>query len=416
MGMGIRIVPALKSKSLSVFFLLSAFTLLLSPFLFGSIHDWSALSFAALLGGGLFLSPESLRVSVSRMPKVFVYSQVFILGWMLTQSFFAANDPDAARIETLKTGTYALIFCLILSQPLERVHKLSQWVVAAACLITLYGFAETFSGHEYVLWRHKEAHTGYVTGTFLNRNHFAGFLELAIALAAADFLKSQENKSGALKHYALFAVIFLIAGLFSSGSRSGMLCFLVFSVIFFGIYVKNTSKSSRWIVPAGFAVMLTVLAVLAGKTGITRYFDSEDPFTVFQSERWIVWGDTMRLFSQFPLRGIGAGNFESVFPSVQSEKLIFAWAHAHNGYLELLAELGLPTFLVFLAGWGALFSVWQKAWLRLERVKQYQFLAVCCGMGAFLLHGISDFNFSVPSNMYLFSFLAAYAVLFTKEP
>lgn len=411
--MGSRIVPALGNKASFTSFLLLALVLLLSPVLFGSIHDASVLTWAFILGFSLFLFPSTPFHAVSQLPASVFYPMLALPVWMLLQSFFAAADQDAARIETIKTVSYGILFCLVIAQPLERAEKLSRGLMAAACLITLYGWIETGSGHESVLWRHKEAHTGYVTGVFMNRNHFAGFLELALGLSAALFFEDKERKKRFLKDCDLVAICFLTAGLFASGSRSGILSFFIGTVVFMAFYLKNIPKRARWTAAAAALCLIMAAVFAAGKTGVLRYFDAEETFSLFHSERWLVWQDTLKLFMRSPW-GIGPGHFEALFPSVQSEKLIFEWGHAHNGYLELLAELGLPGFLLLAAGWLGLWNVWRRGWKALPQTSRITVLAALCGFGAFLLHGISDFNFSIPSNMFLFSFLAAFVTVRIK--
>ncbi len=96
------------------------------------------------------------------------------------------------------------------------------------------------------------------------------------------------------------------------------------------------------------------------------------------------------------------GGFGSVFPQYQSPKLVYGWTHAHNGYLELAAEMGLPLFLVFAAIFLVYFFRIIKNLIQNDGIYFYYALGLLGGVTAFLLHGVSDFNFSIPANVFLF--------------
>jgi len=70
----------------------------------------------------------------------------------------------------------------------RRAEILIVVVLASALFQAFYGMAETFSGHEMIFGRAKRYGLGSVTGTFVNRNHFAGLLEMAFPLSLGYLL------------------------------------------------------------------------------------------------------------------------------------------------------------------------------------------------------------------------------------
>ena len=108
--------------------------------------------------------------------------------------------------------------------------------------------------------------------------------------------------------------------------------------------------------------------------------------------------------------GVGLGSFETVFPRYQSFPSDAGWDHAHNDYVEALAETGLTGGALVLCALGLFFFLAFRN-LR-ERLRfptgQMQFAAAlgCCGL---LIHSFADFNLHIPANAAWFSVCAAIA-------
>jgi O-antigen ligase len=134
---------------------------------------------------------------------------------------------------------------------------------------------------------------------------------------------------------------------------------------------------------------------------------------VTEQRRTELFHDTWRIFIDHPTLGTGFGTFQGVFPRYETlydGNVVF---HAHNDYLEALAETGLvggilcATFLILLfhGAWKRL----RAATNSLDLAFHIGALAACSGL---LAHGLVDFNFHIPSNALLFLLLA---VLTTSE-
>ena len=116
--------------------------------------------------------------------------------------------------------------------------------------------------------------------------------------------------------------------------------------------------------------------------------------------RFQIWKGSLALIQDHALFGIGLGNFEWRFPSYQPLSLARFWPHAHNDYLELLAVLGLPCFVLWIAAWAALIGRFKKnSWIQWgARISVF----------SFLIHGLADFNFAIPANAMTFIFIGAF--------
>jgi O-antigen ligase len=145
---------------------------------------------------------------------------------------------------------------------------------------------------------------------------------------------------------------------------------------------------------------------------LDRYKTLIRPNTIHVEEasgrRIDAWFDTLKLFRQHWLFGSGLESFASLFPAVRSFYSDKIWTHAHNDFLQFLAETGAIGAL--LGAW-ILFGGGREAIRNLARCRGSDtgiiLAGIACGCLALLVHGWFDFNFHVPANAANFSVLAA---------
>jgi O-antigen ligase len=130
------------------------------------------------------------------------------------------------------------------------------------------------------------------------------------------------------------------------------------------------------------------------------------------SKRAAMREDTWRIFLDHPLLGTGLGTLEMVFPpydSLYDGKVV---DHAHNDYVEALAETGVV---------GGLCCVWFLGVVMLHSLKGLEELGSSFGSvlnlsgliacSGILVHSLVDFNLHIPANALLFFASAHLAVV-----
>ena len=134
------------------------------------------------------------------------------------------------------------------------------------------------------------------------------------------------------------------------------------------------------------------------------------------SKRVAMREDTWRLFLDHPLLGTGLGTLEIVFPpydSLYDGKVV---NHAHNDYLEALAETGVVGGLccALFLGFVVLYSLKGLAnpGNSFGSVLNLSGLIACIGI---LVHSLVDFNLHIPANALLF-FVSAHLAVVRLEP
>jgi len=275
------------------------------------------------------------------------------------------------------------------------------------------------------------------SGTFINRNHFAGFLEMSfpvvIAMAYGLFYSrirpAIDSYSGRWRKFfthprtpmfilLLFAGAWLCLGLIFSMSRGGILAMLI-TVAFLSV-LTAVRHSRRRIQPVAllFVLLVAGYAVWLGLDPVlTRFERLMVEEAALAEGRLPVWKDTVDMICDFPLLGVGLGNYRYAFLSYNETPMNVVYDHAHNDFLQYTAELGIPagfTLIVFVL--AAIFFAC-RGFVRSPSVsRQAALLGAVGGVFSILIHSVTDFNLQIPANMALFAvLLAAISAVLAEE-
>jgi len=112
----------------------------------------------------------------------------------------------------------------------------------------------------------------------------------------------------------------------------------------------------------------------------------------------------MGLIREYPLTGIGLGDFGIAFQRFQTSWLTFFVDHAHNDYVEFAVETGLVGAAMLFLPILYLLGKMIVSFLKDSRRYRPAIVLGCIGSTlAILLHSITDFNLQIPSNALVFS-------------
>lgn len=255
-----------------------------------------------------------------------------------------------------------------------------------------------------------------VFGGFTNPNLLAGYLVVTIpALAAAIALAGDDSRAGrwlAAQHVArpglklrvcggaLLLGLLLLLGL--TGSRGGVLaagCGAVAGCV--GVYRSGWRKGAAWLL-AGAVLGAVVLAAgpLRSRLMMLALQQHSAGF------RELTWLGTWDLAQRVPWLGVGLGGWMTTYP-------VFSRAaftqHAHQGYLQVLAEGGVVALLAKLAFLVYLLrSGWRLCRLPSPKARATG-PALLAATAAFMLHNAIDFDWYVPAIPAALALLAAVA-------
>jgi O-antigen ligase len=255
-------------------------------------------------------------------------------------------------------------------------------------------------------------------GPYVNRDHFAGLMEMLIPIAVLYIAGRRGRLSVEASVWRVSAATLALASLLLSGSRGGLLALSVEIAVATSALRRAgalTTERRRLAMAAAITLFAGVMLFayvdpgwVAKKLGSVLYVDSAWADRAGSRKSFAL--DSLRMWRDHPVLGVGLGDFETAYPPYQSFPSELWIDHAHNDYVEALAETGLVGALLTLLALGLFlplaFRDWgqpfrsQASWIRLGAALG------CCGM---LVHSFLDFNLHIPANAAWFAVLAGIA-------
>ena len=339
----------------------------------------------------------------------------------LQATTFSVDRPATAS--AVRTGG-ALALLLLVGTALGRLERLRLPMVAvliSGAFQSFYGTLTVVTGQNRLLYTEKVFFLDMATGTYVNPNHFACWLSMAIACGAALVVRAQRRRSAGGRHWAarLFSergsrkllisllVAICVVGLIASASRAGIALGLAGLVATLAVAGRKRSVAPR--VAALILVTLAMAVPLAkfGTDRLVKTFGAATQLLETEGARVTVWSDSLGIVADHPLMGSGFGTFSSIYPLYRSPEVRLFYSHTHNDFLQHLVEAGVIGSVVgsLLLG-GILIAVVGG----LAGRKGSQAFGLAVAVTAFLLHSMVDFNFHIPANAACAALLAGLIV------
>ncbi|MEW6378546.1 MAG: O-antigen ligase family protein [bacterium] len=336
----------------------------------------------------------------------------------------------ATRMGLYRVMAYLGVFFLIINwaDAQEKIQGLVYAFVFVGIFEAIYGILRFSGGYSHIWWFENIRSVSWVTGTYINKNHLAGLLEITIPITfgfliatAGRRIRARERSRSQIKGIRGFLlsldlgnsilsqttlIIFLIAmmvlGLILSGSRGGIISLAV-SFLFMNSILFFRKRFRRY---ATVSLIICSIALIYGlRTGVERTVQNFKNIAEDSEVRVRFAKTSLGLIKDFPLLGTGWGTFREAYRRYQDpEDETYDIDHAHHDWIELGAEtgflgLGLVT-VSFLFCLGYFFSLWRK------RKNSFSIGIGLGGMGAMVslaLHSFGDFNMHIPANALLLS-------------
>jgi len=264
----------------------------------------------------------------------------------------------------------------------------------------------TFNGKLY--WFREMHYGGIPFGPFVNRNHFAGFVELVLPMSLVPLLLGRVRRERRII-VTILAIIPLTA-LLLSASRGGIIS--VAAQLAFLLLILILRQAHGRQLYAGAVVLLLAFGLVSwlGANQILSRFSGLESLEVTQSKRAAMRRGAWNIFLDHPLVGTGLGTLQQVYPPYETlydGKIV---NHAHNDYLEALAETGILGGLACAWFVAALFAR-ALGFLQAEGNSFANTLRLCgwTACWGLLVHSLVDFNLHIPSNLLLFLLMSLLA-------
>ena len=313
--------------------------------------------------------------------------------------------PAATFDHLLRIAAYLVVFLLVreaASQAGARVWRAALPVVVVAALEAALGVWQWRAGVQ-------------VHGTYVNRNHFAGLLEMALPLAVMYAAASVPKVR--LTCAALAVAGLLMVAIINSLSRMGFIAAL-FGLLVAGVMALEPGRR-RWVnrVALGALAALVVagFVFLPPDALIGRFAELAATEEIPADTRAQIWRQTLDLIREYPVFGCGLGGYEAAFLKHKRVAPLNAVDYAHNDYLQGLAEMGVAGFAIVAALVGTL-MVRAARRAAHPRPEQRRLAAACAGaLAAMLLHSLVDFNLYIPANAMALAWICGLAATRTQR-
>jgi len=253
-------------------------------------------------------------------------------------------------------------------------------------------------------------------GSFISRNNFAAWMEMAIAIPlGALFMKSV---AGDKRIIVFTAAIIMGVSIVLSGSRGGLIVLVLQLAFLFFISYSRTDRSSS------FLKVCLALGILAGIVAGTIFVGGENTFKRIGEEQVVaegtvtrpqIWAVSLKMITANMPLGVGLGAYGVAYTQYDEASGLERVEQAHNDYLQVLSDAGIVggllgiLFLFFVCSRGI------KA-IRTSNVERRGIAAgAFAGIFGLLVHSLFDFVLHTTAIALLFLTLVGLLVAATSQ-
>ena len=335
-------------------------------------------------------------------------------------------DPHASMGALLRTLAYVGIFflTLALANSRPRIHNLARALVYSALVYSIYAVLMHLGDAQEEWFGTFIRHGDSAKGTFVNRNHFAGYLEMTLAIGIGLLIAGlSDRRADSWKKFVAhliewilspkmvlrLSLCVLVIALTTTHSRMGNTAFFSSLLIagLIGIALsKHATRNTVVLLASLVAIDLLIVGSWFGVEKLAKRLEETTIQDVQEREEPARY--TLPLIRDYAPFGAGPGSFYVTFPKYRPEKITVFFDHAHNDYAQFAAEagyigLGLLGLVVLLSLAAAIVAQWQRR----DPLMRGMSFACIMGVTAILIHSWVDFNLQIPSNAMYFVVLLA---------
>jgi O-antigen ligase len=361
------------------------------------------------------LSPEAARM----------HSMLEDLG-LSRMSMTLSIDPDAGRISLFKTIAYIGVFFLTLNltNRRSRLTTLARVLVYAAVLNAIYAVLMHLTGTDEDWFGTPMTHSQQASGTYANRNHYAAFLYMALAIGIGLLIAGLSDRKAEtwkkfVKHtiewilspkmLLRLSLCILVIALTTTHSRMGNTAFfssLVIAGVLGIVLSRRATRNTVLLLASLIAIDLFIVGSWFGVEKLAQRIEQTTQQDVQEREEPARY--TIPLIKDYPVFGSGPGSFYVTFPRYRPPTVVSFFEYAHNDYAQFAAESGLLGFgLMGLFVLMTLFVALKAQWQRRDPLMRGMSFACVMGTIAILIQAWVEFNLQIPANVVLFMVLLA---------
>ncbi len=264
-------------------------------------------------------------------------------------------------------------------------------------------------------------------GPMVNRNHYAGWLMMALPLVTghglarlAESARRRGRSTRALRHrrligsldvgglWILAAIYIMAVALVLSTSRSAVLGLGVGLGATVPLAWDRLGRRERGWVVGGLVLGAIAVFTWANPRAISERLDYGGPTR--QETRPLIWRETIGIVRAFPLTGTGLGTFEAAMTVYQRTTRTVFFNHAHSEYLQRLAEGGLLVAVAAAAALGFGVALARRRLQEDDTPGRFRRLGALAALVALAVQAVWEVPLRAPANLVLAAVAAAILV------
>ena len=415
--------------------------MVLTTLAYGTVHYWALAAFFLSAVGivclwsvdGLVLRSTRISLNGLQIPVLgmIVLGLIQLLplratdnaGLPISPTRAISLDPYATRLVLVQVVSLFIYFgaTFIFVDSSRRLRALVRTITIFGFLLAMFGLTQSLTTDGTRVYWFRQLTQSQAFGPFINRHHFAGYMELAIAVPLGLLFTGAVEKQKRVL-YAFSATLMGVA-LIMTNSRGGLIS-LGAEILFLTIvgttartrqgHRQSRSERARAaMLRAGLAFALIVVLIggavaFGGSDVFTRLLGTPtaaDPTT----GRAHFWSVALDIIKAYPITGSGLGSFGIIYTRYDSRNGAFRLEQAHNDYLQTLSDGGIIGGAL---GLWFIVILFRRGFARRETHDHFRrgvITGALAGCFAVLVHSFFDFTLHTTANALLFLTLAAVA-------
>ncbi len=343
-------------------------------------------------------------------------------------------DPFISTVSWFKSLLYVITFALTLLVigNRGRAKQFAYALVVFALVMSVFGLMLHLAEVLHVWFGTSMIHGLRAVATFANPNHFAGFLEMTLAIGIGlliaglrdtrpqtwkQFFKHLLEWVFSPKMRLRLVLCVMVIALVATHSRMGNTGFFASMMIAGVIGIALSRHATRGTVVLLVSLIVIDLFIVGSWFGVEKLARRLEQTTVLQSAghsdesvetRTEAARYGLNLIGDYPATGVGPGAWYIAFPRYRGGDLAHFFDYAHNDYVQFVAESGLigGILLSVIVLWSLAVALIAQYRRRDPMMRGMSFAAIM-GVTAILIHSSVDFNLQIPSNAMMFMVLLA---------
>lgn len=304
------------------------------------------------------------------------------------------------------------------------VRIAARGIAAIGLLLAAESVAQEATARGLIYWRWHPGEGPPPFGPFLNRNHFATWMVMAIPLGlgylvahasvhqrreifGAPWQKRLVEALDARSIWLAAAICLMLVGLVACLSRSGLIGLA--AALLLGGWLRRR-RAGAGVMGWGLLALLAALGAAAVRGNVGQVYERFGAAGAATAYRMNIWRATLDVAQDFWLTGSGAGTLPTVMLVYQRTPSLFRIGSAHNHYLQVAAEGGLLIGIPVAVALALFVRASRDALARDESGMYFLRAGALSGLFGVAVQNIWDVGLTTPANAVLAALAAAIAV------